>query len=738
MPNPFTQQVRQRKVIYFAIIVVLFSVGLIHRKWWIEEEAVRLKLREVAKGEVELTSSAVRLSLTGSRGLAVTFLWSAALEQQERHEWNELELLIGAITKLQPYFITPWLFQGWNLAYNVSVECDRPHDKYYYVSRGIRLLAEGERRNTEQSAAPGEPGIGQPDLRHFIGVAYQGKFGVSDEKVTMRSLLDMSCIDPLRRDPDRFWKPDPQSGRTVVDLDELARFCQNQPRLVRRLREHLGYTDPKQIVAFLSDNREIPSRFEKPTPGPQQTDTPLKADYREQFPALPDPRGGVRMKANTLDFDLGNESFDVYLVARTWFEFAQQPVPPPNPSVTEEIAFDRLKYRLPKAPSLPIYRGFPARAQSFAAEVLQEEGWFDADGWLIRDWFDHQVGLQDVRVGTEPKYHSGPAWDRAYAMYLNLGIATGLYLSPADRAKFEKQAQLYRDTYNIGQLERGPLKLPPEHRSNEAMKKSLEAHLRLVLNAFTARMTNFEGLFHQTEAERTVEQVTARKFFHQAERLRRFENPELALALYDAAWPLWLTTSLRFPKFNEIGTIQEDAYDLQLKHLRLMQKQYPGLYRSLATTGAEFADLSLFKALLLYRLIAAGGDTASIPAHLTIEELLDPSDKSRILPIRKVRGLLDSARVYNVPNRQELGQFLLTWSQAAGTPRWWLPGQELFTLVAFEDRDRKLQPGWQHLYEDTSIQIVKQRYGLVPLPKEEPPPAMMDPSDPASPQPMGR
>ena len=73
----------------------------------------------------------------------------------ERHEWEGLRLVVGAITKLQPFFITPWLFQSWNLAFNVSVECDRPRDKYYYVSQGLDLLAEGERRNR---------GLGSDDL----------------------------------------------------------------------------------------------------------------------------------------------------------------------------------------------------------------------------------------------------------------------------------------------------------------------------------------------------------------------------------------------------------------------------------------------------------------------------------------------------------------------------------------------------------------------------------------------
>jgi hypothetical protein len=695
MANPFSQKVRQRKFVYTALILVLFTVSLMHRRLWIEPEAERLKLREVAKGEVELTSSAVRLSLTGSRGLAVTFLWSAALKKQERHEWNELELLVGAITKLQPYFITPWLFQGWNLAYNVSVECDRPHDKYYYVSRGLNLLAEGERRNHEQ-------GIGQPDLRHFIGIAYQGKFGTADEKITMRCLLDMSCIDPVRRDPERFWAL-ASDGRRTVNLDELAKLCRDYPRLVRRLREHLGYSDPRQIVAFLSDNREVPTRFERPTGGFDQKETPLKKDIREQFPILPPAQGERPPNPSLLDFGLSQETMDLHVVSRAWFEYAQQPVPPPSPDPNAEAQFDRMKYRLPKAPALPIFRGYPARAQAFSAEVMQEEGWFDADGWLIRDWFDgtHLGADEEFRVGTDPKYHAAPAWERAYRMYKDLGVRTGLYMTPGERADLEQKAGLFRKKYKVGPGEMGPPALAPEHRQQKPMVESFSAHNRLAHNAYAVRVSNYDGLFYQTEAERTVNQVTARKLLYQAERLRRFENPEQALTLFEAAWPLWIGTSIRFPKFAEQGTNQEDAYELQLKHLRLMQKQYPVLYRSLATGLAQLA----------------------VWPHAPLEDLLDSSDKTRILPIRNVRGLLDSARVYQGAEQEEFSRFLLAWTQGAGTPRLYVfPGQEDWTLVTFVERDQALRPGWRHLIDSTNIEVVKGRLGLLP-----PPPAVTTP-----------
>ena len=130
--------------------------------WTITRQADELELRELSQGDPDLIGSTVRLVLTGSRGVAVTALWAAAIDRQMRHEWNELELLVRSLTKLQPHFLTPWLFQSWNLSYNVSVESDRVKDKYFYISRGIELLAQGERLNRDH-----------PDMRFWIAFYYQ-------------------------------------------------------------------------------------------------------------------------------------------------------------------------------------------------------------------------------------------------------------------------------------------------------------------------------------------------------------------------------------------------------------------------------------------------------------------------------------------------------------------------------------------------------------------------------------
>src|SRR5947209_1591343 len=251
MAVPYQQQALLRKVLYTGLIVGLFTVSLLHRRLVVEPQGNNLQLREVSKGEVKLTDSAIRLALTGSRGVAVTFLWSTALEKQKRHEWNEVDLLVSSITKLQPHFITPWLFQSWNLAFNVAVECDRPRDKYFYITRGLEVLAEGERRNYKP------PAPGNPDMRQNMGSYYQLKVGNSDEKNTMRCLLEMSCIDPLDRAPARLWV-DTDRGKKVK-LDKFKEFCTQYPRLTRRLHDQLRYSSPDDIVRVLVENNAIPS-----------------------------------------------------------------------------------------------------------------------------------------------------------------------------------------------------------------------------------------------------------------------------------------------------------------------------------------------------------------------------------------------------------------------------------------------------------------------------------------------
>src|SRR5438105_851325 len=225
MPSPLQTPAARRKLVYLGLIFGLFVVNTFFWRgmaspltggqppsWTVQARATDLELTEATQGEPDLLGATLRLVLTGSRGLAVTILWQSAIDKQKRNEWNELEFIVRSLTKLQPHFLTPWLFQSWNLSYNVSVESDRVRDKYFYISRGIDLLAQGERLNRDH-----------PDMRFWIAFYYQNKFGVSDEKNTLRSFLQMSMIDPAKRDPADL-RPESGSGRRrPVSLGKLEK-----------------------------------------------------------------------------------------------------------------------------------------------------------------------------------------------------------------------------------------------------------------------------------------------------------------------------------------------------------------------------------------------------------------------------------------------------------------------------------------------------------------------------------
>jgi hypothetical protein len=322
-----------RRLIYGFLVLILFTGSFFWRRYVVEAMATQLAVTEESRGDVELSGEVLRLTLTGSRGLATCYLWNSAIEKQKLNQWNELEIHVGWLAHLQPHFVTPWLFQSWNLAYNVSVESDRVNDKYFYITRGIQFLARGERQNRNN-----------PDMRFNIGFYTQHKICNSDETNVHRSLFQLSCIPPHERDPARFLlrgvyvltreslealesadvpksvlaqlealkdKSFPTKDQFLDELGlklpnqeereryqervvneaklprfnwkEFEKFCKEHPRLVRRLREGMRretkmdqdrqFTceQASDVVQFLADNWRIPSLYDPIAPTPDSS-----------------------------------------------------------------------------------------------------------------------------------------------------------------------------------------------------------------------------------------------------------------------------------------------------------------------------------------------------------------------------------------------------------------------------------------------------------------------------------
>ena len=606
--NPLQKAAVRRKITYLVAIVALFTISIFYRgleaksadgssyvRMPVGGDALALKtilsqsreleLRELEDGDPEIAGEAVRLGLVGSRGLAVTFLWYAAIEKQKRNDFHEFERLVKAVTTLQPHFITPWIFQSWNIAYNVSVEMQSLGDMYFYIARGIDLLAEGERRNRRS-----------PDMRYEIATYYQTKFGITDQVQTLRCLFQLSCMPPDARNPDALMNPD-----GTVNMEAFKAFCQEHPMLVRRLRgeerqdrerdkktvsESLRTARPLDVVQFLRDNKAVPSRYKNATE--------LKP-AEQQFPVLPPkfPEGETEAHPRASADEL-TEAFSGYLAARAWYHYSNT-LAPPNPRDKEgnpipdsaPTDFDPFKYRLPRRPVLILFRQGTPRAQSYQAEMMQKDGWFDGEGWDVdgraddsNAWFVETVSGTSRKPAKPVIFGAGipwslKEWQSAYRLWANHGYEYGLELSASRLSQLLKDAGL-SNADEFVQLPPPPS--PEQMENNPAIARRFTALVALQNYRTNRGLTNFPFYLVTSRIEQLKETVEARKTLWKADQTRRLGRNVEAAALYETGLEQWRKVLAENPSFHRTERLQkaeEETCEFELDYIRLLAANDP-------------------------------------------------------------------------------------------------------------------------------------------------------------------
>lgn len=606
-----------RKILYGVLILLLFTGAFFWRRYWVEQKANELSLREENRGDLKLSRSVLRLTLTGVQGLATCALWNSAMDKQKKNQWNELEYRVRVLTNLQPHFITPWLFQSWNLAYNVSVESDRVKDKYFYISRGIGLLNEGERQNNNN-----------PDIRFSIGFYTQHKICNSDENNVMRSLFQMSQMKPNERDPARFRSWD--TGE--INLLALEDFCLKHPKLIRRLRDGVRKESEKEkeqlftcdkvdaVINFLDDNFKIPSIWEEePTPKGvawRADKVDPRKPFEDAFPVLPprrdsvpppqrkfQPRDGVDELDDSSSLD---DNCDGHLISRAWFSYAQEPIPDPGdiPGKTLDVV-DRETQRKPKHMTTLLFRSYPALMQYHRAENLQLEGWYDDTPWPIKDWFSQNL-FSDGKTPSElrvPKDHSRTAWVEGVEMWEKFGYSNHLlFRNPQEEFDKTELARRYYESRNQA------FGSPPEMPTNidfslptRIQEKMMEAEFQRILNSkppdqreeylaafylyqygYYRKLGNFETHIMKSYVEAEDETIRTRRLMYEAETARQNGEPRKALALYDqtdclAAWRdkvLSLSDPNKHREYRESELIQEATFEAQLNYMNVLNQLF--------------------------------------------------------------------------------------------------------------------------------------------------------------------
>jgi hypothetical protein len=125
-----------------VLIAGLLLGGLPARKRLLEARRAH-GLQEVELSKLPPLGAASLLLLGGFRGVAVDVLWLRVIALHQKREYEEERSLIELITRLQPYTGGVWVWQAWNIAYNISVQYPEPSDQWVWIKNGVEFLKGG-------------------------------------------------------------------------------------------------------------------------------------------------------------------------------------------------------------------------------------------------------------------------------------------------------------------------------------------------------------------------------------------------------------------------------------------------------------------------------------------------------------------------------------------------------------------------------------------------------------------
>lgn len=138
------------------------------------------------------------VALGGFRGLLADILWLRTMALQDEGKYFEMVQLASWITQLQPRFTGATAYLAWNMAYNISVTCNQPEDRWKWVNRGLELIR-------DQALAYNS---GDPTLYKELGWIYQHKLGgvMDDANFYYKNQMALTytkvfgCADPNWRE----------------------------------------------------------------------------------------------------------------------------------------------------------------------------------------------------------------------------------------------------------------------------------------------------------------------------------------------------------------------------------------------------------------------------------------------------------------------------------------------------------------------------------------------------------
>lgn len=224
---------RFKKILLLLLaVVLLISSTLMQRS--LNRDRETLGLTRVAPLENAPPLLAfTTVALGGFRGIIANLLWIRANDLQDEDKFFEMAQLADWITKLEPHFAAVWVYQAWNMSYNISVKFKDYSDRWRWVQRGINLLRdEGLKYN------PNETLIYRELAWHF-----QHKMGANLDDANMyyknQWLKDMSEVFG-KGEPNLDELLNPKTEDALRRLEILTNRFKMDPGFIKKVNDEYG------------------------------------------------------------------------------------------------------------------------------------------------------------------------------------------------------------------------------------------------------------------------------------------------------------------------------------------------------------------------------------------------------------------------------------------------------------------------------------------------------------------
>ena len=131
---------RSKKIVSLLLAaVLLFSAGQVQKSLNRDRDQLGLTRMSVLQNAPPLLAFTT-VALGGFRGLISNYLWIRSNDLQLDDKFFEAAQLADWITDLEPHFEQVWIFEAWNMAFNISVKFKDASDRWRWVEQGIELL----------------------------------------------------------------------------------------------------------------------------------------------------------------------------------------------------------------------------------------------------------------------------------------------------------------------------------------------------------------------------------------------------------------------------------------------------------------------------------------------------------------------------------------------------------------------------------------------------------------------